>query len=362
MQLLGQNTQELETTLQQMGEPKFRGRQMAEWIYRRGADGFDAMSNLSRDLRARLEAEHAITYPEIIARHTSTDGSTKLLLQMHDGEKIETVRLPYKDRLSVCVSSQAGCAMACQFCATGLGGFRRNLTVDEIIAQPLLAMREGNGGKFDALTPTHIVFMGMGEPLLNFRNVLKVVYLMHDEIGIPMRHITVSTVGIMEGIRKLADEKLQLTLAISLHAPTDELRHRLIPTSRKTQVNEIIEAAKEYVHKTGRRVTFEYVVLGGVNDQLEHAKKLAQLCKGWPCHVNLIPWNAVPDAKLEGAMFNAPNPNDLRQFRATLENAGVATTQRVQRGADVAAACGQLRAVNAQSPQPAGGIALKVLS
>jgi 23S rRNA (adenine2503-C2)-methyltransferase len=361
MQLLGQNTTELEAVLQEMGQPKFRGRQLAEWIYRRGAAGFDEMTNLSRDLRAQLLSRHEITYPEIIARHTSVDGSTKLLLQMHDGEKIETVRLPYQDRVSVCVSSQAGCAMACQFCATGLGGFRRNLSADEIIAQPLLAMKEG-GANLEPATPSHIVFMGMGEPLLNLRNVLKVIYLMHDEMGIPMRHITVSTVGIMDGIRKLAEEKLQLTLAISLHAPFDELRHRLIPTSQKTQVSEIIEAAREYVHQTGRRVTFEYVVLGGVNDQLEHARKLAQLCKGWPCHVNLIPWNAVPDASLEGAMFAAPRADDLRQFRATLENAGVATTQRVQRGADVAAACGQLRAVNVTRAQPSSSIPLKVLS
>jgi 23S rRNA (adenine2503-C2)-methyltransferase len=167
---------------------------------------------------------------------------------------------------------------------------------------------------------------------------------MHDEIGIPMRHITVSTVGILPGIAKLAEEKLQLTLAVSLHAPEDELRHRLIPTSTKTKVSEIIAAARHYAGHTGRRVTFEYVMLGGVNDQLPHARRLAKLCAGWPCHVNLIPWNPVPGAKFEGQAFDAPTPADVRQFRQTLESAGVATTQRVQRGADVAAACGQLRA------------------
>jgi 23S rRNA (adenine2503-C2)-methyltransferase len=231
--------------------------------------------------------------------------------------------------------------MACAFCATGLGGFRRNLTTAEIIAQPLLAMAESQSP--DA--PTHIVFMGMGEPLLNFNHVLKAIHLMHDEVGIPMRHITVSTVGILPGIEKLAAQRLQLTLAVSLHAPEDALRHRLIPTSHKTRVRDIIEASRHYARQTGRRVTFEYVMLGGVNDHLSHAHQLAKLCSGWPCHVNLIPWNPVAGAKFEGQAFDAPTPESVRQFRGTLENAGIATTQRVQRGADVAAACGQLRAL-----------------
>ena len=348
MQLLGQNTNELESTLAALGEPKFRGRQIADWIYRRGARDFDAMTNLSRDLRTRLSETHEIAFPPVVARHTSQDGSAKLLLKMPDGEAIETVRLPYRDRLSVCVSSQAGCAMACAFCATGLGGFRRNLSTAEIIAQPLLAMHEDDSSSAPQI-PTHIVFMGMGEPLLNYRNVLKTIYLMHDEMGIPMRNITVSTVGILDGIRKLAEEDLQLTLAVSLHAPEDELRHRLIPTSQKTRVSDIVEAAKEYVRTTGRRVTFEYVVLGGVNDGPQHARKLAALCKGWPCHLNLIPWNAVPDARFESTSFVSPQPSALREFRAIVENAGIAVTQRVQRGADVAAACGQLRAVKSAS-------------
>lgn len=342
MNLLGLSTSQLEEELKNHGESAFRGRQIADWIYRKSATSFDDMSNLSRELRLKLSERHSLEFPEIAAKHVSQDGSTKLLLQMADGEKIETVYLPYSDRVSVCVSSQAGCAMACTFCATGLGGFRRNLSTAEIIAQPLLAMRQSPGSR---VAPTHIVFMGMGEPLLNLGNVLPTIYLMHDEMGIPMRHITVSTVGIIAGIEKLAAEKLQLTLAVSLHAPFDELRHRLIPTSLKTRVADIIAASKEYVKTTGRRVTFEYVVLGGVNDQLAHANELARLCKGWPCHVNLIPWNAVPDASFEGAQFSSPDAEDLRQFRATLEKNGIATTQRVQRGADVAAACGQLRAI-----------------
>ena len=345
MQLLGLNTAELEAVLLEMNEPAFRGRQIAQWIYRRGARSFAEMTNLSRELRARLEAQHELSFPQTAARFDSSDGSTKLLLEMGDHERIECVRLPFRDRLSVCVSSQAGCAMACAFCATGLGGFRRNLSTAEIIAQVLLAASEG--GEFRA--PSNIVFMGMGEPLLNLDNVLRTIHLMHDEIGIPMRGITVSTVGILKGMKRLADEKLQLTLAVSLHAPEDELRHRLIPTSRKTSVAQIVDGAKYYVQTTGRRVTFEYVVLGGINDQAQHAKALAKLCRGWPCHVNLIPWNAVPDATFEGAHFSSPAPADLQRFRAILEEAGVAVTQRVQRGADVAAACGQLQAVHRAS-------------
>ena len=338
MNFLGLSTSELENQLLARGEKAFRGRQIADWIYRKGAANFDEMPNLGAGLRAKL-ANDSLDWPEIIARATSGDGSTKLLLQMSDGERVETVRLPYPERLGACVSSQAGCAMACQFCATGIGGFRRNLTTAEIISQLLLVKREGA----EKQTPSHVVFMGMGEPLLNMGNVLPAIGLMYDEMGIPMRHITVSTVGILAGIAKLAEQKWQLTLAISLHAPVDELRHRLIPTSTKTSVADVVQAAKDYVAATGRRVTWEYVVLGGVNDSPALARELARLCKGWPCHVNLIPWNDVPDAKLEGAAFGAPKPEALREFRAILERAGVTVTQRVQRGADVAAACGQLR-------------------
>ena len=347
MNFLGQNTQELENLLRSMGESAFRGRQISDWIYKKGARSFDAMTNLGAPLRQKLNSEHEIAFPPVVARSQSGDGTTKLLLEMADGERIETVRLPYPDRLSVCISSQAGCAMACQFCATGLGGFRRNLSVAEIISQILLCKTEDETRH---QTPTHVVFMGMGEPLLNFGNVLKSVHLMHDEMGVPMRHITVSTVGILPAIEKLALEKLQLTLAISLHAPDDELRHQLIPTSTKTGVADIIKTAKNYVKATGRRVTFEYVVLGGINDSSEQAKMLARWCKGWPCHVNLIPWNAVAGAGLAGMGFGAPKSENLRRFRAILEEAGVATTQRVQRGADVAAACGQLRVLQQEKP------------
>lgn len=336
MNLIGLNTKELEEHLKTRSEAAFRGRQIADWIYKKGAGDFGEMKNLSGALREKLAQEDSLDFPTVAKRTVAGDGTTKLLLEMSDGEKIETVRLPYPDRLSVCVSSQAGCAVACQFCATGLGGFRRNLTTAEIIAQILLVKREG----LQMETPTHVVFMGMGEPLLNTTNVLRTIELMHEEIGIPMRHITVSTVGMLAGIEKLAQKNWQLTLAISLHSPDDELRHRLIPTSAKTSVKDIVKSARDYVARTGRRVTFEYVVLGGVNDSAGLARELARLCKGWPVHVNLIPWNDVP-----GAQFAGVKPEALREFRGILERAGVSVTQRVQRGADVAAACGQLRAL-----------------
>ena len=337
MNLIGLNTGELEAHLKAQGEAAFRGRQIADWIYKKGAADFSEMKNLSGALKAKLEAGDSLDFPAISKRTVAGDGTTKLLLDMGDGEQIETVRLPYPDRLSVCISSQAGCAMACQFCATGLGGFRRNLTTAEIIAQILLVKREG----MEMQTPTHIVFMGMGEPLLNTTNVFRAIELMHEEIGVPMRHITVSTVGVLAGIEKLAQKNWQLTLAISLHSPDDALRHELIPTSTKTSVKDIVKAARDYVARTSRRVTFEYVVLGGVNDSPSLARELARICRGWPVHVNLIPWNDVP-----GASFAGVKPEALREFRGILERAGISVTQRVQRGADVAAACGQLRALN----------------
>ncbi len=344
MQLLGLSTAQIEQVLVDCGQPRFRGRQLSEWMYKRGAASFEAMTNLSLPLRQALAARHEIGLPEVSARFPSSDGSCKYLLSLGDGEAVEAVRLPYPERVCVCVSSQAGCAVGCTFCATGLGGFRRNLSPTEIIAQVLVAMRDDSARS----VPTHIVFMGMGEPLLNWKNVRETILLMHEECGIPMRNITLSTVGILDGIARLAQEKWQLTLAISLHAPNDALRHRLIPTSRKTRVHEIVAAAQDYVRATGRRVSFEYVVLGGVNDSPEHARQLAALCKGWPCHVNLIPWNSVPDATLEDRAFASPRPADLHDFRAILEQANISVTQRRQRGADVAGACGQLRALSTE--------------
>lgn len=330
--LLGQDTVELTALVTRLGQPAFRGRQLAEWLYRHGAISFDEMRNLPRDFRACLAAATAIGHLPVVARAPSADGTIKLLLQRPDGERVEAVGLPYRDRVSCCLSSQVGCPIGCTFCATGLSGFTGNLTAGEMVAQVLAVQRE-LGQRVN-----HVVFMGMGEPLLNYEAVLKSVRLLNQEVGIAMRHLTVSTVGLVPQIRKLAEERLQMTLAVSLHAPTNELRYELVPGTRGFTVEEIVGAAKFYGETTGRRVTFEYVLLRDVNDRPAHARKLAELLRGGPVHVNLIPFNAVA-----GTGYHAPAAVSVRRFREILESAGLPVTQRVQRGADADAACGQLR-------------------
>jgi 23S rRNA (adenine2503-C2)-methyltransferase len=245
---------------------------------------------------------------------------------------VETVGIPYADRFSCCLSTQVGCPVGCVFCATGLGGFTRNLTAGEIVDQ-VLAVQEASGNRVN-----HAVFMGMGEPLLNYEATVKAMRLLNGEMGIAMRHLTVSTVGFVPGIRRLAQEKLQATLAVSLHAPTDELRWRLIP-GMKFSLAEIVDACREYLRLTGRRVTFEYCLLEGINDGVEAAGELARLLRGMNCHVNLIPYNPVT-----GLAYRTRSRKGVRAFREVLEGAGIQVTQRLQRGADIDAACGQLHA------------------
>ncbi len=338
--LLGLDTSELRAFAQSLGEPAYRGNQIAEWIYQRHARSFEEMTNLPKALRAQLNEVADIGRSEIVRKQRSRDGTVKLLLKLRDGETVETVGLPYeacpersrRNRLSCCISSQVGCPMRCDFCATGLSGYTRNLTAGEIVEQ-VITINEVLSSHIN-----HVVFMGMGEPLLNVDNVLKAVRLLNKEVGIAMRQLTISTVGLVPGIRRLAEEKLQLTLAVSLHAPTDELRARLIPTGRKWSVQDIIAACREYVEKTGRRVTLEYVLLSGVNDNPAEARALARILRGLNCHVNLIPFNPVAELG-----YHAPTPERVRAFREILERARITVTQRVQRGADIDAACGQLR-------------------
>jgi 23S rRNA (adenine2503-C2)-methyltransferase len=337
--LLGLDTSELRAFAQSLNEPAYRGNQIAEWIYQRHARSFEEMTNLSKTLRARLNEVANVGRSEIVREQRSRDGTVKLLLQLRDSETIETVGLPYEDRLSCCISSQVGCPMRCDFCATGLSGYTRNLTAGEIVEQ-VITVNEVLSTRHTphATRINHVVFMGMGESLLNVDNVLKAVRLLNKEVGIAMRQLTVSTVGIVPGIRRLAEEKLQLTLAVSLHAPTDELRARLIPTMRKWSVKDIIAACRAYVEKTGRRVTFECVLLSGVNDNPAEARELARVLRGLNCHVNLIPFNPVAELG-----YHAPTSERIRAFREVLERARISVTQRVQRGADIDAACGQLR-------------------
>ena len=330
--LLGLSIEELRLLAVSEGQPEYRGSQLAEWIYRRGARGFDEMSNLPANFRARLSEKYQVDRSRVLAAQKSTDGAVKLLLETGDGASLESVGLPYPDRVSCCVSTQVGCPVGCVFCATGTSGYMRNLNAGEIIDQ-VLSVQETLLERID-----HVTFMGMGEPLINYEETLKALVLLNTELGISARNLTVSTVGLVPAIARLACEKLQITLAVSLHAPTDELRRQLIPGMTRWSIPEIIGACREYVTLTGRRVTFEYLLLGGVNDSTAEANELARMLRGLNCHVNLIPYNGVP-----GLRFQASPSKQIKAFREVLETLGIQVTQRVQRGADIDAACGQLR-------------------
>lgn len=330
--LLGMNKAELSAHCEKLGHLAFRGKQIADWLYRKGVHSIDEMTNLPGDLRDKLAQNAIVGRSEVTLESKSPDGTTKYLLKFWDGETIESVLLPYADRTSVCVSTQIGCPAGCLFCATGACGFVRNLNAGEIVDQ-VLTLQEKGGKRV-----THVVFMGMGEPLLNMNNVMKAISLLNDEVGISARRLTISTVGIPQAIQKLADANLQITLAISLHAPNDELRRKLIPVAEKFPLSVLIPACRDYANQTKRRVTMEYLLLAGVNDSPEHASRLAGLLRGIMCHVNLIPYNEVPDKP-----FKRPSKEAVKAFRTALENSGVEVTQRMERGHSVSAACGQLR-------------------
>lgn len=349
--LLGLNIDELRTLAQAEGEPAYRGNQLAEWLYRRRAHAFADMTNLPESLRERLARKYDVGCPRISTIQHSRDGTVKLLLAMPDGATVETVGMPYAGRSSCCISTQVGCRIECIFCATGLSGYTRDLTAGEIVAQVLAVQEavsahapdEAGGVRVD-----HVTVMGMGEPLLNYAATVKAVRLLGNESGISLRHITVSTSGYVLGIRRLAREKLPITLAVSLHAATDDLRRKLIPGMTRWRVADIIDACRHYVAQTGRRVTFEYCLLDGVNDRDADARQLVIVLRGLNCHVNLIPYNPVP-----GLDFNSSSPKRVRAFRNILNGAGIQVTQRVQRGADIDAACGQLRRREvAATPKP----------
>ncbi len=336
--LLGLNTEELCRLAQDEGVPQYRGRQLAEWIYRRYARRFAEMTDLPAALRTRLAEKYQVGRASLVTERRSRDGTVKLLLEMADGVRVETVGLPYEDRFSCCVSTQAGCTVGCLFCATGLSGFLRNLSAGEIVGQVLAVEDASENGPGGRARLDHVTFMGMGEPLFNYDAFIKALHLLNVEKGIGARNLTVSTSGYVPGIFKLAQESLQITLAVSLHATSDELRRRLVPGMAKWTIRELIEAAREYVRQTGRRITFEYCLLAGENDRLEEARRLAQLLHGLNCHVNLIPYNKVPELALQ-----ASSGQQVKAFREVLVAAGIPVTQREEKGADIEAACGQLR-------------------
>lgn len=331
--LVGRTRAELQALVQELGQPGYRGKQLAQWLYARGARRFEEMTDLPAAFRTSLSEAAGVGRSELVLKQQSRDGTAKLLLRYPDGKEIETVVLPYADRTSVCISSQVGCPVGCVFCATATMGFARNLTAGEMVDQVLTAREQSPSGKL-----THVVVMGMGEPLINYDHLLRALRLMHEEVGLSYRHLTVSTSGHVPGIRKLAEEGLPVTLALSLHAPNDELRASLIPMSRKWGVEAVMEAVREYTETTGRRVTLEYLLLSRVNDEDEHARQLGRLVRGMISHVNLIPWNPAETF----GQFEAPSRSRVRRFRETLEQSGVTVTERMERGQDIAAACGQL--------------------
>jgi 23S rRNA (adenine2503-C2)-methyltransferase len=330
--LIGLDRAELAQLLGDLPQAKMRGRQIAHHLYKRAEQSISAMADIPQELRTRLESDYKVSPLQIAIHRKSVDGVEKLLVHNGDNQVFECVLLPYKDRVSCCLSSQVGCPMGCTFCATGLGGFDRNLTASEIVAQYLLLQ------SLSERRISHVVFMGMGEPLLNLKNLLKAMKILHDEVGLSYRHLTVSTVGLVPQILELAKEELPIHLALSLHSPLDEVRDRLMPVNHKWPVHEVVDAMRTYQQTTGRKVTFEYLLIKDVNDTPDQARALIPLLKGMPNVINLIPWNWVDT----GNGFARPERHRVRQFRKILEDAGMNVTERVERGHDIAAACGQL--------------------
>ncbi len=330
--LLGQSLESLTAWVQDRGQPAYRGGQLHQWIYQKGARSLSEITVFPQSWRQEM-AETAIGRSQLYHRAIATDGTIKYLLQLHDGQIIETVGIPTAKRLTVCVSSQVGCALACDFCATGKGGFKRHLQPHEIIDQVLTVQTD-----FQRRV-SHIVFMGMGEPLLNLDNVLTALRCLNQDVGIGQRQITLSTVGIARRIRQLADAQLQITLAVSLHASNQTLREQLIPSALRYPLPHLIDECREYVKLTRRRVTFEYILLAGVNDLPAHARELAHLLRGFQTHVNLIPYNPISEVD-----YQRPSPERIQTFQNVLQQEQIAVSVRYSRGLDAEAACGQLRA------------------
>lgn len=336
--LLDWNWEALQDLLASWGEPSFRVGQVWRWLYGSLAHDFEDMTNLPAALRVRLAGRFHLETLSPVAQTCSADGeTTKLLFRLSDGQTIETVLMRYERRHTVCISTQVGCAVGCPFCATGQSGLARNLTVGEIVAQVLYAAR---AFRDEGVTLSNVVVMGMGEPLANYNATLAAIRRSMDERGLNLgaRRFTLSTVGIAPGIRRLSGEGLQIELAVSLHAPNDVLRDKLVPMNRHYPLSQLISACREYVDRTGRRVTFEYALVDGVNDLLEHARQLADLVRGLRCHVNLIPLNPTP-----GSPYAAPSPARAHAFHESLRRLRVAATVRLRRGVDIQAGCGQLR-------------------
>lgn len=329
--------------MKENGEPAFRGDQLFDWIYVKRVKSFEEMTNLSKELREKLDDQFQFVTLTEITKFESRDGTVKFLFGLHDNHAIETVIMRHSYGNSICVTTQVGCRIGCTFCASTLGGLKRNLTAGEIVAQVVTAqqMLDATGERVSS-----IVIMGSGEPFENYEATMTFLRNMIHEKGlnIGQRHITVSTSGIVPSMYKFADENTQINLAISIHAPNDKLRSKLMPVNRRFPFEDVIEACRYYIAKTGRRITFEYALIGGVNDQAEHAQELADVLKDMLCHVNLIPVNHVPERNY----VRTPR-EDIFEFQRVLERNKINVTIRREQGHDIAAACGQLRAKHMES-------------
>lgn len=331
------NYKEWVAFLKGQGEKEFHAGQILDWIFQKGVLSWDEMSNLSKELREKLSTLIRLPLLEKVRVTESNDLETfKFLWRLKDGQLIESVLICSGNRRTVCVSSQVGCPARCSFCASGQQGFFRNLSSTEIIEQ-VLQINHWLKDKNERVS--HVVFMGMGEPLKNYESVVKAIYLLSDPqlLNISQRRITVSTVGIVEGIRRLSLEGLKVNLVLSLHAPNQHIRKKIIPYARKYPLEELLEATDEYGQKTKRDITYEYTLLAGINDHPDHAHELAHLLKGKQCTVNLIPYNPVPGIKLK-----RPDKKTIKQFRSVLFGSHIVNTCRYTKGDDIAAACGQL--------------------
>jgi len=338
--LFGLDRTALRARFAEMGEAQYRADQVMNWIYRRGVDDFEAMTNLGKDLRTRLGQHFVIRPPELITEQTSVDGTRKWVLKAGEGQAIETVFIPEDDRGTLCISSQVGCAMDCSFCSTGAQGFSRNLTTAEIVAQVWFASKTLGGDFQNERIISNIVFMGMGEPLANYDAVLPALRILLDDhgFGLSKRRVTVSTSGLVPYLDRLRQD-VDCALAVSLHAPNDTLRNELVPINRKYPLAELMGACKRYTEGKDRKahIVYEYVMLDGVNDQPEHARQLARLLAGLPAKVNLIPFNPFPDTR-----YRRSPAERIRAFADILKGKDILTTTRKTRGDDIDAACGQL--------------------
>lgn len=333
---------ELQEQLERLGQPAYRAKQVADWLYQKRVAKIDEMTDLPRDLRQTLSNEFALSAPATVRVLGSKDTTRKFLFRLGDGSLIESVLIPASpalygersDRRTICVSTQVGCAYGCKFCASGLDGFSRNLQPDEIVNQ-IVGVEKESGEKID-----NIVFMGMGEPLANFENLMRAIRIINAPwgLGIGARRITLSTSGLAPQIEKLADDPTQIRLAVSLHGASDEVRNQIMPVNKRYNVATLLEACAHYVHKKKQRLTFEYILIEGVNDSDAEAELLARHCRRLSAKVNLIPYNTV-----EGLEWARPSRNRQEKFLSILKKHGVAATLRREKGHDIAAACGQLR-------------------